>query len=113
MLRKIVMAVVASAALALVVAPTETSARGHVGSGGHAAWGHGAVVRGGFHRFGYRRFAYVPHRPFFHRRFYVARGYPYYAYRSCWRWVPGPWGSHRAWVCGYRPYAFYRWHRYY
>jgi hypothetical protein len=112
MLRKTVMALVAGAALALAIAPTEASARAHAGWGGHPGWGHAAVVRGGFHRF-----AYVPHRPFlyrpfFHRRFF-AGGYPYYVHRSCWRWVPGPWGLRRVWACGYRPYAFYRWHRYY
>jgi hypothetical protein len=100
MLRKTVMALVAGAALALAVAPTEASARGHAGWSGHPAAVRGSV-RGGFHRF-----AYVPHRPFFHRRFFFARGYRHYAYGGCWRWVPGSWGWHRAWVCGYRPYAW-------
>ncbi|HEV3185710.1 MAG TPA: sulfur globule protein precursor [Xanthobacteraceae bacterium] len=98
MLRKTVMALAACATLALAAAPTEASARawaGHGWGGWHGAW------HGGWHRFGVRRFGFFPHRRFF------VRGYPYYyAYGGCWRWAPGPWGPHRVWVCGYRPYAW-------
>jgi hypothetical protein len=110
MLRKIVMAVVASAALALAVAPTDASARGHAGMGGgggwggHGGWGHAGFAHGGFVRGGFHRFGFFPHR-----RFFFAGAYPYY-YGSggCWRWVPGPWGLHRVWACGYGPhYGYY------
>jgi hypothetical protein len=107
MLRKMVMALAASAALAFAVAPTDASARGGMGHGGggfaHGGGGfaHGGFARGGFVHGGFRRFGFFPHR-----RFLFAGGYPYY-YGSCWRWVPGPWGLHRAWVCGYRPYYGY------
>jgi hypothetical protein len=125
MLRKIMMALAASATLALAVAPTDASAHGHGGMGGgrgwggHGGWGHagfahggfvrGGFARGGFVRGGFHRFGFFPHR-----RFFFAGGYPYYGYGGCWRWVPGPWGLHRAWVCGYRPYAYrYGSYRYY
>lgn len=116
MLRKLAIAAATSAALALSLAPSGASARavggvghagvGHVGVGhvrvGHVGgWsrvGHPGVGRFGFHRF---------------HRFGVRRG-PFFAdvhprYGTCWRLVPGPYGWHRAWVCGYRPYA---WHYY-
>jgi hypothetical protein len=116
MLRKMVMALAASAALALAAAPTDASARGgmgmghggggfaHAGGFAHGGFAHGGFARGGFAhgRFvhgGFRRFGFFPHR-----RFFFAGAYPYY-YGGCWRWVPGPWGLHRAWVCGY-PYAY-------
>jgi hypothetical protein len=114
MLRKTIMVLATSAALALAFAPTGAAARGvggHVGMGhagmGHVAVGHvggwgrvGAWRHPGFGRFGFHRF----------HRFGFRRG-PFFAgvYGSCWRWVPGPYGWHRAWVCGYRPYA---WHYY-
>jgi hypothetical protein len=110
MLRKIVMAVVASAALALAVAPSDASARGHAGMGGgggwggHGGWSHAGFAHGGFVRAEFHRFGFFPHR-----RFFFAGAYPYY-YGSggCWRWVPGPWGLHRVWVCGYGPrYGYY------
>jgi hypothetical protein len=119
MLRKMVMALAASAALALAVAPTDASARGGMGHGGggfahggggfahggggfaHGGFARGGFVHGGFVHRGFHRFGFFPHR-----RFFFAGGYPYY-YGTCWRWVPGPWGLHRAWVCGYRPYAYY------
>jgi len=114
MLRKTIMALATSAALALAVAPTGASARGvggHVGTGhagiGHVGVGHvggwgrvGGIGRWGhpgFGRFGFHRF----------HRFGYWRG-PFVAgvYGSCWRLVPGPFGWHRVWVCGYRPYAW-------
>ena len=99
MLRKMVIALASSAALALAMAPTDASARGF----GHGGFAHGGFVHGGVrgfagvHRFGFHRFAFH-NRVFFrhHRRFFFAGGYPYY---GCYRWVPGPWGWHRAWVC--------------
>jgi hypothetical protein len=97
MLRKMVIALASSAALALAMAPTDASAR-HGGGFAHGGFAHGGV-RGfaGVHRFGFHRFAFHD-RVFFrhHRRFFFAGGYPYY---GCYRWVPGPWGWHRAWVC--------------
>jgi hypothetical protein len=107
MLRKMVMALAASAALALAAAPTDASARGGMGMGhggggfAHGGFAHGGFVHRGFVHGGFRRFGFFPHR-----RFFFAGAYPYY-YGSCWRWVAGPWGLHRAWVCGYRPYAYY------
>jgi len=107
MLRKTMMALAASAALALAVVPTGASARvggfGHGGGGhvsvGHVGAGHIGGARFGIHRFGVHRFG----RFGFHRfhRFGVRRG-PFFVgvYPTCWRWVPGPFGWHRAWVCG-------------
>src|SRR5262249_4981438 len=103
MLRKLVIAAATSAAFALAVAPSGASARavgghvvgGHVGMG-HVSAGHvgrvGGWGRPGFHRFGFHRF----------HRFGFRRG-PFFAgvYGTCWRWVPGPFGWHRVWVCGY------------
>jgi hypothetical protein len=109
MLRKLAIAAATSAALALSFAPSGASARaigGHVGMGhvavGHVGgWGHaGGWARPGFGRFGFHRF----HRFGFHR-FGFRRG-PFFAYGTCWRLVPGPFGWHRVWVCGYRPYAW-------
>jgi hypothetical protein len=112
MMRKLLLALTTGAALALATLPTTASARGvggfgghggmggHVGMGhvgmGHAGFGHGAFVHRGF---GVRHFAF--HRGFRHFRrgpFFVAGAYPWVG--SCWRWVPGPFGWHRAWVCG-------------
>jgi hypothetical protein len=117
MLRKLVMAAATSAALALAVVPSGASARavggfghagmGHVGMGhvgvGHAGFGrvgHPGFGRFGFHRFGFHRF----HRFGFRRGPFFVGG-PWYG--TCWRLVPGPFGWHRVWVCGYRPYAWY------
>ena len=111
MLRKLAIAAATSAALALSLAPSGASARavggvGHAGVGhvgmGHVGVGHVGRVGGwghpGFGRFGFHRF----HRFGVRRGFFV--GGPWYG--TCWRLVPGPYGWHRAWVCGYRPYAW-------
>ena len=106
MLRKTIMVLATSAALALAVAPSGASARaiggvghagaGHIGMGhvgvGHAGgWGRVGTGHPGFGRFGFHRF----HRLGFRRGpFFVG------VYGTCWRWVPGPLGWHRAWVCG-------------
>ena len=117
MLRKTIMALATSAALALAVAPSAASARGvggHVGMGhagmGHVGVGHvggwgrvGGVGRWGhpgFGRFGFHRF----HRFGFRRGPFFVGG-PWVG--SCWRLVPGPFGWHRVWICGYRPYAWW------
>jgi hypothetical protein len=122
MLRKTMIALAASAALALAVAPTGASARvggaGHAGVGhvgmGHAGVGHvGGWGRTGFGRPGFARFGGVHRfgRFGFHRfhRFGFRRG-PFFAgvypYGTCWRLVPGPFGLHRVWVCGTYPYAW-------
>jgi len=114
MLRKLAIAAVTSAALALSLAPSGASARGfggHVGMGhagmGHVGVGHvggfgrvGGFGHPGFGRFGFHRFGF--HRGF-RRGFFV--GGPWVG--SCWRLVPGPFGWHRVWICGYRPYAWW------
>jgi hypothetical protein len=105
MLRKTMIALAASAALALAVAPTGASARvggGHVGGWGRAGWGRPGSARFGVHRFGrfgFRRF----HRFGFRRGPFFVGVYPY---GTCWRVVPGPFGLHRVWVCGPYPYAW-------
>ena len=112
MLRKTIMALATSAALALAVAPSGASARGvgghvgmghvgmgHVGVGHVGGWGHPGFGRFGFHRFGFHRF----HRFGFRRGPFFAGVYPY---GTCWRLVPGPFGLHRVWVCGPYPYAW-------
>jgi hypothetical protein len=83
MRRKIMIVLIAIAAIGAVAMPAGVSARGGHGSG-HGS-GHG-VGRGGFHGFhggfGYRSFGYP----------YYTGGYGY----SCWRY----WGGRRVWVCG-------------
>jgi hypothetical protein len=107
MLRKLVMAAATSAVLALAAAPSGAAARA-VGGFGHAGMGHVGVGHAGFGRFGHPGFG----RFGFHRfhRFGFRRG-PFFVggpwYGTCWRLVPGPFGWRRAWVCGYRPYAWY------
>jgi hypothetical protein len=106
MLRKTVMALATSAALALAVVPSGASARaiggvghagvghigmGHVGVGHVGGWGRVGFRHPGFGRFGFHRF----HRFGFRRGPFFVGGYG-----TCWRWVPGPFGWHRAWVCG-------------
>jgi hypothetical protein len=115
MLRKMMIALAASGALALAMAPTDASARmgggGRGGGGGfghggfahggfaHGGFAHGGFARGGFRHGGFRRFGFRG-GPFF-----VGGYYPYYyGYGGCWRWVPGPWGLRRVWVCGYGYY---------
>jgi hypothetical protein len=109
MLRKLAIAAATSAALALSLAPSGASARavgghvgvGHVGVGHVGGWGRaGAWGHPGFGRFGVHRF----HRFGFRRGPFFAGAYPWYG--TCWRVVPGPFGLHRVWVCGYRPYAW-------
>ncbi|HML12358.1 MAG TPA: hypothetical protein VK456_03580 [Xanthobacteraceae bacterium] len=98
MLRKMVIALATTAALALAAVPSGASARvvGHgvgVGVGHVGGWGHPGFARLGFHRF---------HRFGFRRGPYVVGAYPWHG--SCWHLVPGPFGWHRAWVCG--PYRY-------
>jgi hypothetical protein len=111
MLRKLAIAAATSAALALTLAPSGASARavgGHIGVGhvgvGHVGVGHvgrwGRVGHPGFGRFGFHRF----HRFGFRRGPFFAGVSPWYG--TCWRLVPGPFGLHRVWVCGHRPYAW-------
>ncbi|HEV2957560.1 MAG TPA: hypothetical protein VGX95_15700 [Xanthobacteraceae bacterium] len=106
MLGKTMIALATSAALMLAVAPTGASARavghagvGHVGVGHIGGWGRPGFARFGVHRFG--RFGF--HR-FGFRRGPVFAGV--YAYGTCWRVVPGPFGWHRVWVCGPYPYVW-------
>ena len=86
MLRKLLMIVVAAAALGAAVIPNEASARR-----GHGGW------RGGWHghSWGWRGYGW---RPYY-------SGYAGYGY-SCWRWVYTPHGPRRVWVCGYG-YPYY------
>lgn len=103
MLRKLAIAAATSAALALSLAPSGASARGvggHVGVGHVGGWGRAHFGHPGFGRFGFHRF----HRFGFRRGPFFAGVYP--GYGTCWRVVPGAFGWHRAWVCGYRPYAW-------
>jgi hypothetical protein len=113
MLGKTMIALAASAMLALAVAPTGASARvvasghagvgrvgmAHVGVGHVGGWRHRGFARFGVHRLGFQRFG----------RFGFRRG-PFfsgvYAYGTCWRAVPGPFGWHRVWVCGPHPYVW-------
>jgi hypothetical protein len=96
MLRKIMLACVAAALVAVVALPTEASARGH-GGGGHGG-GHGGFHGGGFHGgfrggFGGARLGFYPYYG----------GYSYGAY-DCYRPVTvyTPYGPRvrRVWVCG-------------
>jgi hypothetical protein len=109
MLRKTMIALAASAALALAVVPTGASARvggaghpgvgnvriGHAGIGHVGGWGRGGWGRPGFTRFGFHRFGF--HRFGFRRGPFFVGVYPH---GTCWRLVPGPLGWHRVWVCG-------------
>jgi hypothetical protein len=86
MLRKMMMAAVAAATIAVVAVPTEASARWHGGGGWHGGgWHHG--WGGGFRGFGYYPYAYGA----------------YGAYGGCYRpvrvWTP--WGPRwrRTFVC--------------
>ena len=130
MLRKTLIALIASAAVGLAFAPSGAEARhGGGGGGGHMGGGHvggfsGARVGGfsgthmggarfvhggGMHRIGGIHRAHFHNRFFFrhhHRRFLFAGGFPLYASDySCYRWVrvPTPWGWHwrHKWVCSY------------
>ena len=93
MRHKIMIVLVAIAAMGAVAIPTNVSARG--GHGGHGGFhggfrsgGHFGGFRGGF---GFRGY-----------------GYPYYAGAygsSCWRWQATPYGPRRVWACnGGYPY---------
>ena len=108
MLRNTMIALAASATLALAVAPTGASARvtagghagvgrvgvAHVGVGHIGGWRHHGFARFGVHRFGFHRFGFR-RGPFFAG-----------AYGTCWRAVPGPFGWHRVWVCGPHRYVW-------
>jgi hypothetical protein len=87
MLRKMMMACVAAAAIATVAIPTDASARWY----GHGGW------RGGWHGgYGYRGWGYRPYA-------YYPYAYGAYAYGGCYRTVRvfTPWGPRwrRVWVC--------------
>jgi hypothetical protein len=94
MLRKILLACVAAALVAVVALPTEALARGH--GGGHGGF-HGSGFHGAFHGG-------------FHGRFRGGWGgprfgyYPYYGDYDCYRTVRvfTPYGPRvrRVWVCG-------------
>jgi len=86
MLRKIMIVLIAIAAMGAVAMPTGVSARG--GHGGYRGGYHGGY-RGGY---GYRSYGYP----------YYYSGYGY----SCWRWVVTPVGPRRVWACGYG-YPYY------
>ncbi len=86
MLRKIIIGVVALAAIAVTALPTDVSARGRGGWHGSHGW-HGGW-RGPGLGYGY----------------YRSYGYPYAYANGCYRNVrvatPYGWGWQRVWVCG-------------
>ena len=90
MLRKMMIVLVAIAAMGAVAIPTDVSAR-HGGHGGWSGRGHFGGFRSGGFRF--RGYSYP----------YYAGAYGY----SCWRWRATPWGPRRVWVCGGYGYPYY------
>jgi hypothetical protein len=89
MLRKIMIVLIAVAAMGAVAIPTDVSARG--GHGGARSGGHysGGFYRGGSYRGGY----FGGYRSYGFR--YVAPAYGY----SCWQLRATPWGLRRVYVC--------------
>jgi hypothetical protein len=84
MLHRIMIVLIAIAAIGVIAIPTDVSARG--GHGGYRGGSYGGY-RGGY---GYRGYGYIA---------------PVYGY-SCWRWVATPVGPRRVWACGYG-YPYY------
>jgi hypothetical protein len=89
MLRKLIIALAAIAAIGIAAVPTDSLARGGHG-GGHGGWhGGGGGWRGGGYYGGPYVYGYYPYS-----------GVPY----TCWRTVrvatPYGWRLRRVWVCG-------------
>ena len=122
MLRRTLTALAAVAAIGILLAPVDASARR--GGGGFHGGGRAVAFHGGggriaaFHGGGFRaarvahfhpgprvyhRAHFYPRHRFYHRAHFYPRyrfaavGYP--VYTSCWRWRLTPWGYRRIWVC--------------
>lgn len=90
-MRKIIIALIGAAVVAVLAMPTDVSARGRHG-GGHGGWhGGGGGWRGGGGGWGYRGYSGYP---------YAYYPYAYGCYRNVRVFTPYGYAWRRVWVCG-------------